>query len=62
MMFPGFEGRQCTCPQGMVGNGIGPTGCVSQGPVTGACGSAPCQNGAACQVIVVSTIFMKQLL
>ena len=46
----------------MVGNGVGPTGCVSQGPVTGACGSAPCQNGAACQVIVVSTTFVKQLL
>ena len=52
----GFEGRQCTCPQGHVGNGVGPAGCVSQGPITGACGSAPCLNGGACQV---SDIYMS---
>ncbi|XP_069122184.1 cubilin-like [Argopecten irradians] len=39
----------CTCPPGYVGNGIGTNGCVSQGPVTGPCGSNPCRNGAACQ-------------
>ena len=39
-----------TCPQGHVGNGVGPAGCVSQGPITGPCGSAPCLNGGACQV------------
>ncbi|XP_053408750.1 cubilin-like isoform X2 [Mercenaria mercenaria] len=46
---PGFEGRTCTCAPGYVGNGIGASGCVSQGPVTGPCGSTPCMNGAACQ-------------
>ncbi|XP_021357124.1 cubilin-like [Mizuhopecten yessoensis] len=39
----------CTCPPGYVGNGIGSSGCVSQGPVTGPCSSNPCRNGAACQ-------------
>ncbi|XP_033761795.1 cubilin-like [Pecten maximus] len=39
----------CTCPPGYVGNGIGTNGCVSQGPITGPCGSNPCRNGAACQ-------------
>ncbi|XP_060075561.1 cubilin-like [Ylistrum balloti] len=39
----------CTCSPGYVGNGIGPNGCVSQGPVTGPCASNPCRNGAACQ-------------
>ncbi|WAR06690.1 CUBN-like protein, partial [Mya arenaria] len=45
----GFEGRVCTCPPGYVGNGVGATGCVSQGPITGPCGSSPCMNGAVCQ-------------
>ena len=39
-----------TYSQGQVGNGVGPAGCVSQGPITGPCGSAPCLNGGACQV------------
>ena len=50
------------CPQDFVGNGIGPTGCVSQWPITVAWGSAPCQNGAARQLVFIFPTFMKQLL
>ncbi|XP_071156308.1 cubilin-like isoform X2 [Mytilus edulis] len=46
---PGFGGRMCTCRQGYVGNGIGASGCVQQGPTTGACASNPCRNGGLCQ-------------
>ncbi|KAL3836256.1 hypothetical protein ACJMK2_021695 [Sinanodonta woodiana] len=46
---PGVSGRYCACPPGYVGNGEGPAGCVPQGPITGACGSSPCMNGAVCQ-------------
>lgn len=51
-IFIGFGGRMCTCRQGYVGNGIGASGCVQQGPTTGACASNPCRNGGLCQVIL----------
>ena len=60
-MFLGYAGRTCTCPPGYVGNGIGAAGCVSQGPVTGPCGSTPCMNGGACQVNSMQRILSNWL-
>lgn len=53
----GISGRACTCPPGYVGNGIGSSGCVSQGAQSGPCSSTPCLNGAACQVWLLPVVY-----